>query len=109
MAPPSSHWPSFREAHAPTVPVTLVSHFAVAVGVAPAPATHVGMGAGELGAGGGGEGEGGGDGDGETPKTAVYVPEMTLGSLYVPAAFCITASSARPSGVSPSFVSTELL
>ena len=103
MAPPSSHWPSFREAHAPTVPVTLVSHFAVAVGVAPAPATHVGMGAGELGAG------GGDDGDGETPKTAVYVPEMTLGSLYVPAAFCITASSARPSGVSPSFVSTELL
>ena len=36
MAPPSSHWPSFREAHAPTVPVTLVSHFAVAVGVATA-------------------------------------------------------------------------
>ena len=60
------------------------------------------------GEGGGGDGDGG-EGDGDTPNTAVYVPVMSFGSLYVPAVFWITASSAWPSAVSPSFVSTELL
>ena len=98
MAPPSSHTPLFRVGQAPVV--VLLSHL---YPCAPTPGTHIGVGAGELGAG------GGDDGDGETPNTAVYVPEITFGSLYVPAAFCITASSAWPWVVSPSFVSTELL